>query len=350
MNVRGVLVFKDTFQKRIWGGHKLREVYAKDTPNEPIGEDWLISDHARVESVVSEGPLGGLSLHDLMERDAREILGRIPKLTPNGRFPLLLKLLDAADVLSVQVHPDDEEARALGEIDTGKTEMWHVLYAEGGAELICGLDPGVKPAGLREAVDDGTVERLLVRHRVEEGTSLLVPAGAVHTIGSGVMVAEIQQNSDITYRLYDWNRVDDEGNPRELHVDKALKAVHFGSPPPEPATPLAYECDGARCQVLAACPYFAAELIRVEQRLVRRIDGRSFHILLVKQGAVHCEDTALGPGEAALVPGIRNEFEISGNGAVLDYYVPDLVEDVVKKLQDQGHRLEQIKALGAGTF
>jgi len=350
MNGTELLLFNETFEKRIWGGRKLREILHKNAPDEPIGEDWLVSDHPSAESVVSNGPQAGLTLHKLIEKDARRILGSIPKLTPNGRFPLLLKVLDAADMLSVQVHPDDEEARTLGEPDTGKTEMWHVLHAGEGAQLVYGLDPSVNAGELRQAVDDGAVERLVVWHPVAAGTSLLVPAGAVHSIGADIMLAEIQQNSDLTYRLYDWNRVDDQGNPRELHVEKALRAIHFGAPPPQPAKPLAYDGDGARCQVLAACPRFAAELIEINGRFVRRTDSRSFHILLVKHGAVHVDGAALAPGEAALVPGISDRFEINGNGAVLDYYVPDLVEDIVEKLQNQGHGLQQIKALGACTF
>ena len=354
----GLLRFHDTFEHRIWGGQKLRTLFNKDIARarvaEPIGEDWLISDHLSAESVVCEGSLAGLTLRSLIARDARAVLGQLPQLTPHGRFPLLLKLIDAADVLSVQVHPDDDCARRLGEPDDGKTEMWHVLHADKGAELICGLQPDMTPQKLREAVADGTVEHLIPHYAAAEGLSLLVPAGAVHTIGAGVMLAEIQQNSDLTYRLYDWNRIDDQGKPRQLHLDKAFNAIHFGVNPPSPVQPLSYDCTGARCSVLAACPYFAAELIQLDGRFRRNTDGRSCHILLVKTGAMQLiaggDETTLSSGQAALVCGASPRFELSGTGAVLDYYVPDIATDIVGKLEQAGHARDQIKSLGAGTF
>ena len=350
----GLLRFHDTFEKRIWGGQKLRALFDKDIPAEPIGEDWLISGHPSAESVVSDGPLAGLTFRSLIERDARAILGQLPQLTPQGRFPLLLKLIDAADVLSVQVHPDDDCASRLGEPDAGKTEMWHVLHAGSGGELICGLQPGVTAEELRQAVADGTVDRLMLHHPASEGLSLLVPAGSVHSIGAGVMLAEIQENSDLTYRLYDWNRLDEQGNPRPLHIDKAFDAIHFGAPPPKPSQQIDYDCDGARCSVLAACPYFAAELIELDGQFHRLTNGRSFHILLVKNGTIQVaagkDVTTLAHGESALVSGESWLFELSGTGAILDYYVPDLATDVVGKLEKAGYALDQIKSLGAGTF
>jgi len=187
----GLLRFHDTFKKRIWGGQKLRTLFNKALPAEPIGEDWLISDHLSAESVVSDGTLAGLTLGSLIERDARGVLGQLPELTPRGRFPLLLKLIDAAEILSVQVHPDDDCARRFGEPDTGKTEMWHVLHTDKAAELICGLQPDVTAQKLRQSVEDGTVEHLISHYAAAEGLSFLVPAGSVHTIGPGVMLAEI---------------------------------------------------------------------------------------------------------------------------------------------------------------
>ncbi|MCX5770872.1 MAG: class I mannose-6-phosphate isomerase [Candidatus Hydrogenedentes bacterium] len=354
----GLLRFHDTFEKRIWGGQKLRTLFNKDIARarvaEPIGEDWLVADRPGAESVVSDGPLAGLTLHTLIERDPGAVLGQLPRLTAQGRFPLLLKLIDASEMLSVQVHPDDDCARRLGEPDSGKTEMWYVLHADKRAELICGLQPDVTPQTLRKAVADGTVERLLPRYAATEGLSLLVPAGAVHTIGAGVMLAEIQQNSDLTYRLYDWNRVDDDGKPRQLHLDKAFDAIRFGATPPKPSHPLTYDCGGARCSVLSVCRYFAAELIELNGPLRRNTGRRSFHILLVKNGdiqlSVDGHETSLKPGEAALVCGTAARFDLTGAGALLDYYVPDIATDIMGKLQTAGHAIDEIKSLGDGTF
>ena len=175
-------------------------------------------------------------------------------------------------------------------------------------------------------------------------TSVFVPAGTVHAIGGGLVLAEIQQNSDLTYRLYDWGRADSEGKPRELHVAKALEAIHFGVDGVDGAdgVDLTYDCDGARVTVLAACRHFAAELVEVADSFRRDTRGETFHIVLCTSGSLVFgeggkEDVALGPGEALLVPGAARCFEAAGRGAFLDYYVPDQQRDVVQPLLEEGH-------------
>ncbi|MCX5758176.1 MAG: class I mannose-6-phosphate isomerase [Candidatus Hydrogenedentes bacterium] len=256
----GILRFEEGYFPRIWGGRKLEVLFGKPLPPEQaVGEAWLVADHAVHESVVAEGPHRGRTLHDLVNKHPQALLGRLAPVTPFGRFPLLLKLLDARDVLSVQVHPDDACAKRLGESDVGKTEMWCVLDAESGSELICGLDPGLAPDAFAAAVRDGSIARHMCRYPVHAGSALFVPAGVVHALGAGVVLAEIQQNSDLTYRLYDWERTDADGAPRPLHVEKAMAAMHFGQEHSGPVRPLVYEVDGVRHTMLAACRYFAAE-------------------------------------------------------------------------------------------
>jgi mannose-6-phosphate isomerase len=281
----GLVKFEEGYFERIWGGRKLRTLYGKDLPDDRlVGEAWLLADHPTHESVVAAGPHKGRSLHDLATEDPEGILGTHARLTVHGRFPLLLKLLDATDILSVQVHPDDECARRLGEPDVGKTEMWHVLQADPGSELICGLNRAVTPATFGDAIRDHSVVGLLNRFEVREGTSVLVPSGTVHAIGAGIVLAEIQQNSDLTYRLYDWSRVDADGKGRTLHIDKAIEAIHFDASRSGPALPLGYQIDDAECQVLSACRHFAAERVKVNGHFRRVTQGRSFHILLVVEG------------------------------------------------------------------
>jgi mannose-6-phosphate isomerase len=347
----GLLRFEDLMAERIWGGRKLETAFGKDLPPEAsIGEDWLVSDHASAESVVAEGPLAGRTLHELLDAHGNTLLGTHAQPTVHGRFPLLLKLLDARDVLSVQVHPDDATAARLGEPDVGKTEMWHVLEAAPGSELICGLHEGAGPDDVQGAVADGSLPDRMVSFPVEPGDSVFVPAGTVHAIGGGILLAEIQQNSDLTYRLYDWGRLDDAGNARELHVEKSLESIHFGSSHRGKAEPLAYESGGTRRTVLAACRYFAAERVEVAGPSARETHGRSFHILLAVSGApeVACEGTACGmrPGEAVLVPGCAPGFALRGDGVVLDYYVPNLRADVVEPLLAAGHDRDAIARLG----
>ena len=187
-----VLRFEEKYFERLWGGDKLKSLFDKDVPEgKPIGEAWLIADHRVHESIIAEGPHQGKTLRQLLETDPERILGTRPQLTFQGRFPLLLKILDAHEVLSVQVHPDDAYARHLGEDDVGKTEMWHVLQADANSELICGLAPSVTPEAFTRAVADGSIEDLMVRLPAREGMSVFVPAGMVHAAGRGVVLVEI---------------------------------------------------------------------------------------------------------------------------------------------------------------
>jgi mannose-6-phosphate isomerase len=343
-----LLHFAERYYPKIWGGAKLREQFGKDAPSgEGVGEAWLVSDHEGDESVVDEGPLEGHSFRALLERHARAVLGARAELTVHGRFPLLLKIIDAAEPLSVQVHPDDATAARLDEPDVGKTEMWHVLQAEPGSELICGLDPNVSPAQFAQGIRDGSLEEMMVRFEVQEGTSTFVAAGTVHAIGGGILLAEIQQNSDVTYRIYDWGRTQADGASRELHVDKALEACHFGSPHGGPAKPL--EVAPGRA-IHGACRYFATETVAVGGPWRRETGGQSFHILLAKTGGLSVEaggaSRSLSRGEALLVCGEQTAFTVTGEGELLDFYVPDLEADVTAPLLAAGHAREDIVRLG----
>ncbi len=351
MYLPGIIRFKEAYVDRIWGGTRLRSVLGKPTPaDRTIGEAWLISDHESHESVVAEGPLAGSILRRLLETGARAVLGARASLTVHGRFPLLLKLLDSAQPLSVQVHPGDEDAARLGEPDVGKTEMWHVLEAGADGELICGLDPSVTAEAFGAAIPDGSVERMMTRFVAPPGTSVFVPAGTVHAIGGGMLLAEIQQNSDLTYRIYDWGRVDDRGRPRELHVDKALAVTRFGSAHAGPARPLSCATDGLERTIHAACRYFAAERLRVEGAAQRSTRGDSFHILLGVSGKMRVTagetQADIKMGEAVLIPGVETDFSLEGGGEVLDYYVPDLEQDIVRPLLEAGHSRAAILRLG----
>ena len=319
----GILRFREQYIERIWGGQRLRTLYGKPIAlDRSIGEAWLISDHPSAVSVVSEGPHVGRTIHDLIEEDAEALLGSRSKLTPQGRFPLLLKLLDSTEVLSVQVHPDDATAAALGESDVGKTEMWHILHADPEAELFCGLRPGTTPEQMRSAIETGTLENHLARFNVKQGDSVLVPAGTVHAIGQGIVLAEIQQNSDLTYRLYDWNRVDAAGNSRELHVEKGIRAAHFSDDTMVNKTTPLEGC--AKSGSLAICEYFSAERVEIEESEERVFTTNNlFYIALsiCSSVVVSCgtDSVALGTAQSCLVPACAKKFTISGPGTVLLY-------------------------------
>ena len=330
-----LLRFVPALFERPWGGRALGERFQLTLPNDNrFGEAWLISDHPHHESVVAEGPLQGDSLRTLMQRHAKALLGTVPMQTAQGRFPLLLKLLDAQDILSVQVHPDDVTAERLGENDGGKTEMWHVLAATSDSEIIAGLEPTCTLEVFDAAVADGTLAEHLVQLPVNRGDSIYVPSGTVHAIGSGILLAEIQQNSDLTYRIYDFDRIGPDGTRRQLHLDAARQVIGFGEPPASLAQPIEIPPNGAERRTLeAACPFFATERVQMDGTYRRETGGRSFHLLLAIDGSLTVsaleESTTINPGEAVLVAGNASEFSVTGNGVFLDYFVADIQRDIL---------------------
>ncbi len=346
-----ILAFHEEYVPRMWGGTRLRDVYGKPTPAaEPVGEAWLVADHSEHESVVADGPHAGRTLRDLVLEDARAILGHRAQLTMHGRFPLLLKLLDAGDKLSIQVHPDDDAAKRLGEPDVGKTEMWYVIEGEPDSQLYCGTPPGTPAAEFDEMRRTGRLADLLTRIAARPGTSVFVPAGTVHAIGGGCLLAEIQQNSDLTYRIDDWGRVQQDGLPRALHLDKAMQVIHFDSRHAGAACPLAYDVPGARVDVLAACRYFAAERIIVSGECTIDTRGDSFQLCLCLDGGITISagdaGRELDAGGALMIAGGVPRFVADGAGSFLRYYVPDLPRDVAAPLRRAGHAPGAIVALG----
>ena len=218
------LTFEPRFKERVWGGRSLESLYAKQLPaSVPIGESWEIADRPGDESVIANGSLTGRTLRWLMQEHGSDVLGNASP-TLDGRFPLLCKILDARQRLSLQVHPP-EHAADLGE---AKTEMWYITAADPGAELFVGLRSGVTRAAFEGAVANGTVADCFHRIAVQAGDAMFLPSGRPHAIGDGLVIFEIQQNSDTTFRVDDWNRVGLDGKPRELHVRESLASIDFG--------------------------------------------------------------------------------------------------------------------------
>ncbi len=342
-----LLSFVPDYFDRIWGGTRLKNELGLDVPTERrIGEAWLVSDHAECQSRVAAGPLAGAALGDLVRVHGAALLGNGVRTTHEGRFPLLLKLIDAGTALSVQVHPDDAAAARLGETDIGKTEMWHVLASDPDARLICGLRDGVAPAAFQDAVANGTVAGLMRDCGAAAGTSLFVPAGTVHAIGKGILLAEIQQNSNITYRVFDWNRVDDQGRPRTLHPEQAMDCIRFDATETGPAVPLKLE----NREILCACQYFAAERRFPGDGQVWEKGLDSFHLVLAGEGPVMvCAGgmrLEVPRGGAVLVPGFVSSYTLGGECPVLVYYVPELARDLVRPLLAAGHARVAILGLG----
>lgn len=349
--MKALLQFRPHLFERPWGGRRLPSLAgAQDAPAGPIGEAWLLADHPKHASVVADGPLAGRAISNLLDDDERGILGTLASRTRHGRFPLMLKLIEAAEALSVQVHPDDATAAELGEDDVGKTEMWHVLEAASGAPLYCGISPEIQCEDFARAIAEQRLDSCLEIREVAAGDSVFVAAGTVHAIGGGILLAEIQQNSNVTYRVYDWGRVGADGRPRALHVEKALRAIHFGVSPAQPAIPLAKSAStGGEIHVLAACRHFATEKVALSGECPGDTCGSSFHLLLPIEGdiAVETADACadLHPGAATLVPAGCGTYALRGQGVCLRYYVPGLTRDIIAPLRDAGHGDEDIRRL-----
>jgi mannose-6-phosphate isomerase len=319
------LRFRPILRQLIWGGRRLGTVLCK-----PIGdasdyaESWELSDYHDVVSVLEEGPLAGITLRELVKSGGLELLGEA--IAPREQFPLLVKFIDANEVLSVQVHPDQETGRRLAG-DNGKTETWVILAAEPGSLIYSGLKSGVGPDEFARAVATGAVERLLHSFEPRPGDSILIEAGTVHAIGAGVLLAEIQQMSDATFRVFDWGRVQPDGTPRALHISQAMQSIRFDRGPVNPIKPdvIPIKC-GSR-ERLAASAYFALERLSITGPVHVGHSDR-FTILVGLGGRadiVHDgKPVALDFGQTLLLPAAIGECEIDphGNAVVLSCVVP----------------------------
>jgi mannose-6-phosphate isomerase len=316
------LQFQPELKERVWGGRAL-ERFGLELPEGRIGEGWMIGDHPNGTTKVVNGALAGLGLDEVREMYGRDWFGTKGFSEKNGRFPLLIKLLDCEDDLSVQVHPSDHYER-LPEGELGKTEMWYILSAKPGAKIIYGLKPGVTRESLQEAIDAGRIMDALQEVPVEAGDSFYIPAGTVHALCSGVLVAEIQQNSDTTYRLYDYNRPGLDGKPRELHIEDSLNVIAYkGSGATRMKTDIGQPGEWL---TLARSPYFVTEKGHVDGAWSLRTSPDSFSVLIICDGigTLRWADGSLElkPGQSFLLPATLGEYALEGNVTVLRSYLP----------------------------
>ncbi|CDN33025.1 Mannose-6-phosphate isomerase [Mucinivorans hirudinis] len=318
-----ILKFKPIYKERIWGGREL-EKFGKKLPKEKsIGESWELSGVDGDVSVVSNGTLKGNNLSELVEVYMGDLVGEKNFEKFGEEFPLLIKLIDAQDYLSIQVHPDDALA-AERHNSYGKTEMWYVVDCQEGASLYVGFNQKVDKAKYLEFLERGELEKLLRSYPVKKGDTFFIPAGAIHAIGKGILIAEIQQTSDITYRVYDFNRKDPNGNSRELHTEQALDAIDYSVRNDYNVTALAARNEVVR---LVSCPYFETNTLEVDGAMIRDFAALdSFVIYVCIEGEVHLATTdsaeTLKKGETALVPADVDEVAITGSGLLLESYIP----------------------------
>lgn len=319
------LEFEPLYKRAVWGGRRLETILGRSLgPGNDYAESWEIADHGADQSRVINGPLAGKTLEWLMHEHAAELLGRHH---PQPRFPLLLKYLDANQRLSVQVHPDDALAARMKLRDSGKTEAWVILAAEPTSSIWAGLKQPIDRNALRRAIENGTLEEHLYEFRPRAGQCIFLPARTVHALGDGLLVAEIQQTSDLTFRLYDWNRVGPDGRPRTLHIEEGLEAIDYTQGPIEPCHPMA--TDTADVERLVACDKFILD--RWQFHAPKTIGGDDrCHILTILEGTTRVDSpwtpAALGLGKTVLLPAAAGRVPLIPEGdrncVLLDAYLP----------------------------
>jgi len=301
--IRIPLVFFPVYKDYLWGGDRISSAFHRAGTPAVCAESWEISAHPDGESKVASGPFAGQGLAALAAAAGAALTGT---LAPNPRlFPLLFKLIDARDRLSVQVHPNNENAHRTG--GEPKTEMWVVLKRTPEAKLYAGLTETVTPDTLRAALADGTAASQLVQLPVEPGQALFIPGGLVHAIGAGCLIYEVQQNSNTTYRLFDWGRVGIDGKPRQLHIDESFKTIDWSLPAPQMITPSSQTAEnGNRWSNVVSCDFFTLRQLDLSAPCQIAVDGTTFHALFVTAGQVTVtaggESIVLSTGSSALVP------------------------------------------------
>jgi mannose-6-phosphate isomerase len=298
------LKFKTIYKDKIWGGHKIETYLHKDFGSLPnCGETWEISGVKSDVSVVADGPLEGESLAELLEKYKSDLVGKKVYAHFGNTFPLLVKFIDAADDLSIQVHPNDELAKKRHN-SFGKTEMWYVIEADPGSTLISGFNQQVNEQVYLEKLNSGHIMDILNREDVQAGDVFFLPAGRVHTIGKGLLIAEIQQTSDITYRIYDFDRVDDKGHKRELHTQEALAAIDYNFYQDYKTK---YQPEKNETVRLVKCPYFTTNVLDFTQSTSKdyaHIDSFVIHVCVEGSYVIEChgKQYTVKMGECILLP------------------------------------------------
>lgn len=314
--------FKPILKEKIWGGKKLNKFLNKQSNSPKVGESWEISDIEGVTSVVINGELKGKSLKELLEIYKSDLIGDKNYKVFGNKFPLLIKFIDAKEDLSIQLHPNDELA-AKRHNSFGKTEMWYVMQADENSNLIVGFNQDVTPDTYLKHLEEKTLTKILNFDKVKEGDTYFIEVGRVHAIGAGVMLAEIQQTSDITYRVYDWDRVDNQGNERALHNDLALDAINFNMKNDFRAS---YSETENHPNKMVSCTYFTTHYFHINTTLEKENTQDSFLIYICVDGEAEISANSvserIAKGETILLPAAIKSYHIKAeNAKLLEVYV-----------------------------
>jgi mannose-6-phosphate isomerase len=342
------LKFEPIYKEKIWGGTALAKQFSRELPGDSIGESWELAAHQEGSSIVANGKYAGKKLMEVVEAEGVDLLGSNARPADYEKFPLLIKFLDANDKLSVQVHPDDNYAAKHADGELGKTEMWYVIDAEEDAQLVYGVEPEVSKEEFAQAIEDGTLQDKLREINVQRGDVLYIPSGTVHAIKEGIVLAEIQQNSDTTYRVYDWDRVGKDGKPRQLHIESALEVIKFGEEPRGKVAGLEMEDNGARANMLVSCPYFTVETLDIDDTYKGKTRGERFYILMGLKGKsklIYGEgELDLKAGETVLIPANLGKYQLQGDAKVIQTYIKAPAK-VKQELTEQDYSKEEIEQI-----
>ena len=316
------LKFSSIFKERIWGGNKLNTYLGKSIPKGAIGESWELSDVKGDTSRVSNGNLKGLSLKELQKKFKEKLIGKKNLKQFGNKFPLLIKFIDAKEDLSIQLHPNNKLAKERHD-SFGKTEMWYVLQADDDSNLIVDFNQKMDKKTYLKHLDNNTLPSIMNADKVKEGDTYFIEVGRVHAIGAGVVVAEIQQTSDITYRVYDWDRVDSEGNSRELHTELAIDAIDFDMPDDFRVT---YNRQLNKSNKMVSCNYFTTNYLPINGAISKENNHDSFIIYICVDGNVQIESEefmeTIEKGETLLMPAALKNFILTAeNATLLEVYV-----------------------------
>ncbi|MDI9481850.1 MAG: class I mannose-6-phosphate isomerase [Bacillota bacterium] len=342
------LKFIPIYKQYIWGGRNLLSL-GKKLPEGIVAESWELCCHPDGMSIISNGTYAGRTLQSLLEDYGHAVMGNTYKEGCKD-FPLMVKFIDANDKLSVQVHPDDVYALE-NEGESGKNEMWYVLYAKPGASLIYGLSPGVTKEVFKKAISQSSADKYLNSVKVKPGDFFYIPAGLVHAVGEGILLAEIQQNSNLTYRIYDYNRVDSSGKRRALHIEKALDVIDFkGGNQKNAKRLLTYNINGnASVSVLASGPYFCAEIYDISAMITQDTGGEQFHIYVFISGSGSINTDAgsfpVEKGDTVLVPSSIGSYSLKGNMKAIKAYKPSSKIEIYESLMQKGFSKEEIDSV-----
>lgn len=307
------IIFTPDYKERVWGGQKLKTILGKEIPYKHTGESWEIACHKNGQSVVKNGKYKGLTMERLLEKHGESIIGK--SFVKGDKFPLLIKFIDAKDKLSVQVHPEDDYAFSNENGELGKSEAWYILQANEGSKLVAGIKDGVTKELFKKKLDNNQLEEILNEVEVKEGDVLNIPAGLLHAIGDGILLAEIQQNSDTTYRVYDWGRVGLDGNPRELHVKKSIEVIDFDQKHSKElvkGTKTIYE--GCSITEFVRNEYFVLQELFIESFYSQEKLVADFEIYMCVKGDAIIEYNGtsqdIGFGESFIIPSSLTNYKI----------------------------------------